>query len=47
MEKAGCGVGEMCGGGPGRSEVALLGMQGSCSVMKSELFPLSLLPMLP
>lgn len=33
--------------GPGRSDVGLLGMQGSCSLVKSELFLLNPLTMLP
>lgn len=41
------GMGEMLGGAPGRSDVGLLGMQGSCGLMKSEPFLLSPLTTLP
>lgn len=45
-EKAGHGWGKCVVRGPGRSDVGLLGMQGSCGTVKSELFLLSLLTML-
>lgn len=47
IEKADAEWGKCVVRGPGRSDVGLPGMQGSCDLMKSELFLLSPLTMLP